>query len=98
VAGIDSGHNSSKVAAQNGPLGIAKNNDSDFPSRQVLPIAKVFVRSQQQFKTSGLGCIEEIAVDKPFPAAFESFHHDVALKVMSQWRRRTVIKNGAGAL
>ena len=44
---IDSGHNSFSVAAQNRPLGIAKNDDSDFPSRQVLLIAKVLVRSQQ---------------------------------------------------
>jgi len=55
-------------------------------------MAKVFVRSQQQFKTPGFGGIEEGTVYKPFPAAFESFHHDVAFKVMSQWRRRTVIK------
>src|ERR1700677_3874070 len=66
---LDSGHNSFDVAAQNGPLGIAKNNDGDFPSRQVLLIAKV-VRSQQQFKTPGFGGIEEGTVRKPFPTAF----------------------------
>src|ERR1700733_460886 len=76
---IDSGHNSFNVAAQNGPLSIAKNNDSDFPSRQVLLIAKVLVRSQQQFKTCGLGGIEEGTVDKPFPATVEGFHDDVTL-------------------
>jgi len=81
---IDSGHNSFSVAAQNRPLGIAKNDDGDFPSRQVLLIAKVFVRSQQQFKTCSLGCIEEIAVDKPFPAAFKSFHYDMTFKGISQ--------------
>ena len=51
-------NNPVNVAAQDGPLGVSKNDDGDFPARQVLLIPYVFVGCHKYFEGRGLGGIK----------------------------------------
>ena len=55
---VQSSNNPVNVAAQDGPLGVSKDDDGNFPGRQVLLMPHVFVGSHKYFEGRGLGGIE----------------------------------------
>jgi hypothetical protein len=55
---VESSNNTVDVAAQDGPLGVSKDDYGNFPGGQVLLMPHVFVGSHKYFEGRGLGGIE----------------------------------------
>jgi hypothetical protein len=57
-----------RLSAQDRPLLITENDESDSPASQVLLISDVLVGGQQDLETSRFGGRDELAVYKPVPS------------------------------
>ena len=55
---IQGNNNPINVIAQYRPLGVSKNDDGDFPARQVLLVPHVFVGRHKYFEGRGLGSVK----------------------------------------
>lgn len=89
---IHRSHDPFNVAAQNGPLLIADYHKRDFPALQVLLVADVLVRREQNFETFRLGCRDQLAVNEAIPSAFYSFNNSVAFEGISKRSGSAVIE------
>jgi hypothetical protein len=74
------GNNSIDVAAQDRPLGISKDNDTDLAHRQVLLKSYVLVGCYKDFETRSLCGIKQSAVSERLPPAFNRFDNDVVFE------------------
>jgi hypothetical protein len=73
-------------------LGRTEHNQGNFAAGQVLLVAHVVVRGQQQVVPSFFGFGQQIAVGQPVPAAIFGFRNTVLGQIGGQGCRRTVIK------
>ena len=70
-------------------MGVADDDDGDFPSGQILLIAHVLVGGNEYFEPLGLRNVEQVAVRQPVPSQISRLGDDVDFR----WSRR-----GAGVL
>jgi hypothetical protein len=89
---VQSSDNPINVTAQDGPLGVAKDDDGNFPGGQVLLMPHILVGRHEHLEASGFGCIEQGAVFKPLPPALNRFDNGMSFQGITQRRRRAVIK------
>jgi hypothetical protein len=78
LSGVYGRNNSSNVMTQHRPLRVAEHNERNLPSRQVLLVPDVLVRSDDHREIRFLGSQQQRAVLKFVPTSLPSRFHGVS--------------------
>src|ERR1035437_5155080 len=87
-----------RTAVKPAIVGVAYDNDGEVPSRKVLLVPKVLVRSDKHFEARRLRRVEQIAGNQPIPSALSRLGDAVALEVAAQRSRGALVKQDAHLL